>query len=447
MRSSSRRPAPDWRETLAVFEPNAFAWDESRRAVKSIQRAISSLRPGARASPADAAAVAVLWLARLEDAIVGVDGSSGALANAVKRALDCAIPIIAGAPVDDATRDAWLERLAAPLLEDATNPGVGAGAREGDSLAVIERELGGAPAQGTGERALVHDLLSERWGELCGTPARASAWADRLLPAVRRAWGAEGLHAVGAIACLSALLTAGRNDELLSLLSLRTIACWPERQFGVRALAAAGHVDAAIRYAGASNPLGHHHDLSIASLCESLLLAAGERERAYREFAFAASGRQNCLQTFKALVAKYPEHEPSTILADLIGASPGHEGKWFATARTLRFFQLALEIAARAPCDPRTLCRAASERMEVDPQYALELGLAALRWLIEGHGVEISAADVLEAYDIVMRAGVRLGGSPELRQRLRAEVLRLCELPAPSASWVRELLASELESS
>lgn len=64
--------------------------------------------------------------------------------------------------------------------------------------------------------------------------------------------------------------------------------------------------------------------------------------------------------------------------------------------------------------------------------------------MIEGYGVEIGAADVLEAYDIVMRAGVRLGDSPELRGRLRAEVLRLCELPAPSATWVRELLANEL---
>ncbi|MCA9688839.1 MAG: hypothetical protein KC636_04470, partial [Myxococcales bacterium] len=274
--------------------------------------------------------------------------------------------------------------------------------------------------------------------------ARADAWAQRLTAAVRLAW-IEGAPAPGALACLSSLLAAGQHEALFSLLELRTIATWPERQFGVRALAAAGRLDEAIAYAQHSNPLGHRRELDIARTCEELLLAAGERGRAYAEFAAAANTRQNCLQTFKALCARYPEHEPGTILADLIAHKPGEEGKWFATARTLRFFELAAEIAARAPCDPKTLNRAARERLEVDPSYALELSLASLRWIIEGHGVEIGAADVLRAHGLATRAGMLLGGGSRLMARIRAEIRGLCELPAPAAAWVRELLADELE--
>ncbi|MCA9714592.1 MAG: hypothetical protein KC468_07900, partial [Myxococcales bacterium] len=115
MRSTAR--VADWQQALADFAPRAFAWDESRRAVKQLQRVLSALRQGSRLSPAEAAELAAGWLARLEDAIACVDGSSGALANAVARALDVAIPLIAGAPVADETRDAWLERLGARFFE------------------------------------------------------------------------------------------------------------------------------------------------------------------------------------------------------------------------------------------------------------------------------------------------------------------------------------------
>jgi hypothetical protein len=388
-----------------------------------------------------AAPAAVDWLTRLEDALAGVDGSSGALVSAVTRALASVIPIVRDAPADEATRARWLSVLGARFTPDLQLAKSSSSASS-DALA-ISLQISGVRVAGV-ERGLVHELLGERWGALCVTTALASAWADRLLPSVRRAWGEDGAYVPGALACLSALLAAARYDELLALLAMRSIACWPERQFGVKALAGKGAVDEAICYAGASNPLGHDHSRAIAIVCEHILLSAGRRGRAYKEFAFAARRRQNCLQTFKALATAYPEHDASTILADLIGASEGEEGLWFATARSLRFFQLAAEIAAMAPCDPRTLNRAANERLDTDPRYALTLGMSSLRWIIAGHGVEIGAKDVLNAYDVVVQAGHRLGRRVEPGTLLHDDILRLCSAAAPAAAWVRELLASEL---
>ena len=49
-----------------------------------------------------------------------------------------------------------------------------------------------------------------------------------------------------------------------------------------------------------------------------------------------------------------PEKDKSQILADLIATTPGEEGKWFATAKEIRLFEMALELVNRSPCDPKT---------------------------------------------------------------------------------------------
>jgi hypothetical protein len=36
---------------------------------------------------------------------------------------------------------------------------------------------------------------------------------------------------------------------------------------------------------------------------------------------------------------------PSQILADLVATTPGEEGKWFATAKELKLYDLALKLA------------------------------------------------------------------------------------------------------
>ncbi len=95
------------------------------------------------------------------------------------------------------------------------------------------------------------------------------------------------------------------------------------------------------------------------------------------------------------------------ILADLIKTTPGEEGKWFATAKDLKLYELALQLADQSPCEPKMLTRAARDFLESEPEFALGSALAALRWLNEGWGYEVTGIDVIDAYDLVLEAADR----------------------------------------
>ncbi len=348
----------------------------------------------------------VLWISGLPRALALVEDPEGTLARQLARALGELTSWLGESGAAAQTRAAWADRL--------------------------------WPALGADERGLL-DAVADAWGLLVG-PELAPAWAERLYPELRSAWS-EGRDVQASRACLSVLLAAGRHHDILDLLRLRAIGIWPERRYGVFALAALGRVDEAIVYARESNLLGHPYEAAIASVCEEVLLAAGRREQAYVDYAHLANGRQNYLTTFRSLAAKYPEREPSTILSDLIAASPGQEGRWFATARSLRFYNLAAEIAQRAPCDPRTLNRAAEERLSHDPSFAYDVAVASLGWIAGGHGHLIDGADVFDAYDIALEAARRLDRVGLLREQISL----ICEGMGASAEWIRHLLAPQLD--
>ncbi len=372
----------------------------------SLHRAVGELRRAARSDPSRAAEGSVLLCELLAPAIEPVEDPIATLAAAAARTVDAIVPMLVEAEVGPALREAWLARL----------------------WAVVSADEAGHLRR-----------LAEHWGALCREPESAASWADRLAPCL--APGEAGVGAAGAIACLASQVAAGRHAHALELLATRAIAVWPERQFGVYALAALGRVDEALVYAAASNPLGHHHARDIARVCEAVLLASGQREAAYRRFAVLARTRQNCRQTFDTLRRAYPERTPSELLGDLIAASPGYEGRWVATAMALRFHALAAEIAGRSPCDPRTLTRHAAAQLDGDPALAGDLALAAIRWLCAGQGVEIDGDDVYAAHDLARAAALRTG----TQDRLRATVAALCDRPHPAAQWVHGLLAQELE--
>jgi hypothetical protein len=85
-------------------------------------------------------------------------------------------------------------------------------------------------------------------------------------------------------------------------------------------------------------------------------------------------------------VRKYPAQELQRILWDLVASTPGQEGKWFAAAKEAGLLEMAIELANQSPCDPKTLTRAARDFIDQNLVFALEAGLAALRWLGEGYG-------------------------------------------------------------
>jgi hypothetical protein len=97
---------------------------------------------------------------------------------------------------------------------------------------------------------------------------------------------------------------------------------------------------------------------------------------------------------------------------------------------------LAIDLANRSPSDPRTLARAARDFIDKNPAFALEAGLAALRWLGQGYGYEVTSADVRTIYSQTMQVAERLGCGDEISERVR-------ELAA-NGGFVAEVLVREL---
>jgi hypothetical protein len=69
--------------------------------------------------------------------------------------------------------------------------------------------------------------------------------------------------------------------------------------------------------------------------------------------------------------------------------------------------------------DPKTLTRATRDFVDSRPKFAVEAGLAALRWLTKGYGYEITGADVLAAYTHTMKAAARTGRAEVVRDQIR----------------------------
>jgi hypothetical protein len=371
----------------ARFRKGGFGW-RSQPAITRIKEAVAEIKKTARTEPVLGAEGAVLFLERVSPAIEQVDGSSGAIGTAVNNAIDTLVPVIVGAPADEALRQQWLERLWEAV--------------ERDDIPYL-------------------DVLPEYWGALCSTPSLASQWADNFIGIVRMAWGPDRSlrgHFKGTDPCLSALFMAGRHDEILELLKLAPFKFWSYHQWGVRALAALGRVDEAIRYAEDSRGRDNQ-PFAIARTCEEILLAAGRTEEAYSRYAFPANQKTTYLATFQAIRKKYPHKNAAAILSDLARSTPGEEGKWFAAARSAGLYAEAIELANRSPCDPRTLTRAARDLAEDEPRFAAEAGLAALRWLTAGHGYDITGLDVREAYECTLKAADRAGCLVEAIHRVQ----------------------------
>lgn len=375
-------------EFKARFRRHAFGW-RSQPAITRIAQAVAEIKKVARHSPVLAGEGAVLFLERVSPALENVDSSSGAIGSTVNRAIADLVPIIATAPADAKTRDAWLERL----FE----------ASQADEIPYIER-------------------LADAWGELCASSEVASAWADRLIGITRMALSPDKSlrgHFHGTSACLSALYRAERFDELIELLRVDTI--WPYQQWAVKAIAAKGEKAEAIRYAeSCRSPWAS--DEAVDSVCEEIILSSGLTVEAYERYGVRANRRATYLATFRAVAKKYPHRSAGDILADLVKATPGQEGKWFAAAKDAGLYDEALSLASRTPCDPRTLTRAARDYCEKEPAFAIGAGELALRWLVQGYGYEITSADVLEAYRSTMAAAERHGSAAEVMERIRGLV-------------------------
>ena len=376
MNARSKPPHHKW-QFKARFRRNSFGW-RSQPAVKRVREAVTEIKKVARRDKMLAAEGAVSFLERVSPALEQVDSSSGALGNAVNRAIEAMVDIIASAPADEETRETWLERLWDAYQEDR--------------IPYIER-------------------LGDHWGELCATKSVASRWADRLLWTCKMAWSPDpdmrGFFC-GTTNCLSALLASERYEELLALLEMAPYQIWSYRQYGVKALVALGRRAEAIRLAEHGREL-NESPIAIARTCEEILLSSGMVDEAYDRYGLVANQAGTYLAWYRAVARKYPHKDPSQILEDLAAHTPGEEGKWFAAAKSAELYDEAIALANEAPCSPQTLTRAARDFGEANPHFATEAGITALRWLSEGYGYEITGLDVLNAYSFTIKAAENAG--------------------------------------
>jgi hypothetical protein len=54
-----------------------------------------------------------------------------------------------------------------------------------------------------------------------------------------------------------------------------------------------------------------------------------------------------------------------------------------------------------------------------ESRFAVEAGVAALRWLVEGYGYEVTSMDVWAAYNHTMKAAENAGCATETLERIR----------------------------
>jgi hypothetical protein len=161
-----------------------------------------------------------------------------------------------------------------------------------------------------------------------------------------------------------------------------------------QALIAMGKKREAINYAeSCRGPWASDGDID--ALCEQILMSSGLVDEAYRRYGLRAHIGGTYLATFRAVAKAYPGKQPQEILADLVETTPGEEGKWFAAAKEAGLYDEALDLARRAPCDPKTLARAARDLDVERPAFAAEAGLLALHWLSQGYGYEITGGGCL----------------------------------------------------
>lgn len=330
------------------FRRHAFGW-RSQPAVARVREAVAEISVVARHDTLAAAEGAVVLIERLSPALENVDSSSGAIGSAVNQAIDALARIIASAPADPKTHDRWLVRLW--------------DAYQADRIPYME-------------------TLGDYWGDLCGSPVVAARWADELIGLCRLAFDPDpnvrGYYH-GATVCLSALLAAGRHQEILDLLAIDPRAIWHYRQYGVRALAAMGRPADAVRYAEEGRAL-NDSPVAIARVCEDILVSTGHRDEAYRGYGLIANQGATYAGWFRAVLKKYPERTPAEVLDDLVAQTPGEEGRWFAAAKDAKLFDKAISLANLTPTSPQTLTRAARDFAETNPAFALEAGVTAIRW-------------------------------------------------------------------
>ena len=370
--------SPKW-QFKTKFRANAYGWRGSKLAITRLKEAVTEIRTAAKSDPVAAGDGCVALMERLWPALQHIDTSSGALGTAVYKALEDLIPLLIAAPADRDTRAKWLERLFDAVQKDGVE---------------------------------YLDPVAEHWGEIARYPDRVNQYADLLLERIREAWADRQRynHVAGSKICLSCLLEAGRYEELRELLALRRYRFWSDNRYEAEALLRQGLWQEAIAYAEASRSKtnGAFSDHAIDRYCENILIQQGHRDEAYGRYGLALALATTNLATYRALTRRYPERDHRQMLIDLI-ETRGNKGKWFAAAKDAGMLDIAISCAAAPDADPSTLVRAARDFASKRPEFAMAVGVLAIKSLVSGGGYEPLLSDAANAVRHIMTAAASIG--------------------------------------
>ncbi len=398
----------EW-EFLVGLTSEAIGW-KAQPALKAVKAAIREIKKVAKKQGAVAGEGAALLLERLCDALSNVDASDPRFSTGLATALETVMPVIADAPVDREIRRAWLERIFV--------------AYDADEMGCMES-------------------VGPHWGALCKEKTIASEWADRFIEECKLVWApgrGKGYFFKSMPNCLSCLLVAKREQELLEVLALAPRKAWSTHQYGVRALVALGRIPDAMQYAKEAGE--HENPVRVAKLCEQLLWEEGQVELAYSEYGLVANETNTYQAWYRAVAKKYKEKSSEQVLADLVALTPGHEGKWFAAAKSAELYDQAITLAKQSPSSPETLIRASRDFAKSRPGFAREAALTALEWLSKGYGYDKTEALVHDAYEHLMEAAASLGTVIETKHTLQ----RWMDDGTLEDRFVNSVLQSKLDS-
>jgi len=367
------------------FRTGIYSWRGSQLASKRLKEALKEINKVNRQEPLLAAEGAIFLMSRLWPALEHIDTSSGSLGNAVADIIEKLLPIIINASASLLVREHWLDILWEILQADGVD--------------------------------YVADI-AQYWGELAGSLEEASRRADKFASLVKGAWQSNEFIVHYDIAYLSALYFAERFDEILDVIKKDPHPSWRIHKFGARIIALT-NPDKAIAYAENTRHIINTDQVSISCFCEEILLKTYQINEAYTRYAIPANNANTYLNWFNKIRKKYNAIKTDQeILSDLIAANIAEPGKWFATANRLKCFNLALELIKDNPADPKTLNRAAKDRLDEEPNYSLNVAMSSLYWMTQGFGYEISSFDVHDALSVIKQSAKELGLWKVTKQQL-----------------------------
>ena len=375
------------------FRREAYSWKSTQLASKRMREAVSEIKKIAKSDSALGGEGVIELFVRLYPALMHIDSSSGALGTALNKTIDSLMPFLIKAEWDMNTRGEHLEKLYEAIIEDGWG---------------------------------TFDGLRDYWGEMCVYPGLAHLWADRFIDDARDVLRSTHRYSCCVDMCLSCLVYTERYQELKELLELEERPLWTYQKFWAMALVKQGKPQEALDYAQyvLSQERTDNSKPQIDRFCESVLIDMGKIDEAYKNYGLKIQSYGTYISIYKGICKKYPTKDKKQVLIDLLEHT-GRKGKWFAAAKDAGYLDIALDCATAYDSEPSTLLRATRDFAEKEPEFAIKVGVEAIKGLLtETFYDPIEPIDIIQAYNALITAGSKTNNEGMVKQELSKMVLK-----------------------